>query len=633
MKRRLSVDSDETRPLGVGALLSKGAKSGLNISSIATVHVGLSKSFRKTNNPDRRACSLKKIFKAFVYVVIAVFRMRPRLTATEVAAIKYLYDTAGRVSSVGQLVLLMQQCGIHGSEEVCSAALADVCYHDGHLMTFEQFRHAFEHCKRDLMRQVRSSNDTLEAFTALSGGQENVEVEHMADAIEAFGLTVDVLALATPLSQQPSLPAASPSSQAGKSAVTSPLSSSAVGARQRVVSYEAFHQFFQDVSMKSRKGSADTKPQVAARSPDDEGWLELNSSDWKPSSATQLSLGEALGESRDVQRLSSNRNFSGGLDAALDAVSSNGFVASELRVSRSAAQAPQLLETLSALSLTSHAVTSSLLSSRSCAQDAQGSNACTGATSLATTCVASNSSPHLEGLAAPTVSASPVATEVALSQPHASASPSSENGAGRQQSVSPSRRKSTAARSKQPARRSTDESWAVFIERTQADASRRRLRITSTQRRSREFVVPCVAQSSCLNPPPEPSHWRELKLERSVLAALNAEPLRDDAQVAACNGATYENNRRAPFTLRPLSAMSAPAAGSAGKVARSLARPPSGFGRPKSAATPLSLANVSLRADLDAFRASEGQDAAAADARMNRWLSGGRPASAKSALH
>lgn len=266
-------------------------KNANTIAAVAVGQIGLSKSFRKTTNPDKRSTSLRKIFRGLVFAAIAISRLRPRLSPSEVEATKQLYDTAGGVSSVTQLVLLMQGAGIDGSDEVCRRSLQEIGYREGHLLTFVQFRRAFEHCKRDQISRSRRNDSTRDAFIALGGGEdsETLDPENMANAIESFGLTLDVMRFASVAS-----PVGSPVHPAPAAPSPAKMPPAKV---QRVVCFDSFSKFFH--SSDDAKTTEDKSPLMMNRTvkkafalgdvmanqngdPDggDEWWKQSDDSEW-----------------------------------------------------------------------------------------------------------------------------------------------------------------------------------------------------------------------------------------------------------------------------------------------------------------------------------------------------------------
>lgn len=284
------------------------------VATMASAAAGLAKHLRKAaQGTERRAAALRKIFRTLVYVVIAIIRLRPRLSASEIAALKALYDASGGISSSTQLVLLIQSAGIHGGDDVVAHALAEMKYRDGFLMSFVQYRHVFECCKRDMLSQQQRNDDTLNAFLALGGNERTVEVDKMAAAIAEFGLTVDVQALSTPVAVAAAPPVASPTTiTAGKSSAASPTTKP-----QRTVTFDAFSTFVEsgthstsETSMargrtpspqpKKRSALADRAPPppLNGRTPadnrgdddDDDGWVETTSPWWQPAATPPLGL-------------------------------------------------------------------------------------------------------------------------------------------------------------------------------------------------------------------------------------------------------------------------------------------------------------------------------------------------------
>lgn len=187
---------------------------------------GISKSFRKMHsNPDKRSLALRRIFRSLVYVCIAVQRLRPRLTPTEAAFVKQLYDHSERVCTIQQLVLLMQRAGVATNEEVCREALDLIHYRDGHFLSLPQFQHAFEHIKRYQLRRSKRDDAARDAFLALGGDPDanRMGPENMAAAIEQFGLQLDVEGLITPPPMVVAAPPLiSPTAAAASSELTSP---------------------------------------------------------------------------------------------------------------------------------------------------------------------------------------------------------------------------------------------------------------------------------------------------------------------------------------------------------------------------------------------------------------------------
>jgi hypothetical protein len=645
IKRRASVTSDP------------GGKSGgvLSLSAVANVvQVGLSKSFRRTGNAEKRSQSIRRIFRALVFAVIAIKRLQPRLNQSEVEQIKLLYDNAGGVHNVTQLVLLMQHAGIHGTDDVCRQALSQIGYKDGFLMTMEQFRHAFEHCKRDLLAMAKRNDDTLDAFTALGGGAASIDPETMANAIEEFGLTVDVQLIAKG-GVAAAAAALSPASPMAPGATVSPVATSLIKpgspavVHKKFVTYEHFAKFFNSTGDDEENalpplntsgkllaargdGHIDDEWWTRAGDPDDTRWLETNSSAWCPPRShtdiyiSNLDRGSPLSV---IERLESNLEFS------------------ETQASRAS---PHYLQTMKSFDSTSsspsasrgkfsgdaqqrsmlpiHTVAASTSNVTSAREDSNSSSRTEGGAGIAGLLSERDgvgvTAEHVEavtsGAAITIVVGSKGPPDIAqrvkspANDSCTARFPADEKVQGKPVilavACSPTRSEQHRPQSAVSQRSVSPSSWADFIERSRQDEVRRQQRIHSAPserhaRGKKSFYIAATLPGACLNPPPAPCYWREAKIEKLVLSSSKAaEPMIEAAP------------HRPPFVLRPTSACSA-VSGSAARTVRHLQHQ-----RPASASSSSKAINGQL--PMSSFADDGGSSGPSRTELMSRWVSGGQ---------
>ena len=266
-------------PIKSQMLSARGSARGSSrLHIVVTQATILLKSIRgKPGGP--KAGALTRFFRAAAFAIIAMIRLRPRLTPSEVHQIKTMYDSTGGITSTSKLVLFAQALGVQPSDEVATEVLGHQRYTEGHVMDLRTVLAVFERCKRDQLAAKLKRSSAREAFDSLGGDTSTgvVEVSRMMDAIDQFGLNVDLESVAQAPASAMS-PTSSPMAGSATAAAHTLNPNGGGTRRQSVISYQVFADLV-DSRNSNHTGEENWWETVGG---DDEDWFDTAHPAWSP---------------------------------------------------------------------------------------------------------------------------------------------------------------------------------------------------------------------------------------------------------------------------------------------------------------------------------------------------------------
>jgi hypothetical protein len=463
--------------------------------------------------------ALTRFFRAAGLAIIAMIRLKPRLSASEVAQIKTAYDARGGVTSIVKFLTFAQTLGVQVSDEVAREVLAQQRYTEGHVMSLSTVVHVFERCKRDqLAAQIRGSA-TLEAFDSLGGNTKTgvVEVSRMMAAIDQFGLNVDLEKVSDQDKSQ--------------------SSSMSIRGNGGVISYQTFTDL-----VETRKGPEKSEEENWWTTVEDEDWLDTRHQAWSPQRgevgfeikptasaaiavlppAAAIPLG-ATSNSESFFSLRIDYDNDGGAHNSVQPEKSQTLRGMSFRTalstipsvvsSASARAAETSPDTQKARAVSKHGSVGAMQQNFSDTANAPNNN---------TSLLSSEEGDSKDEISLPTAAAD------------AASKRAEKHGVQVRPSTAPGRSSLPAG--------SKAQRWKEFLERTQEDGKKRSAsRAASAAPRKQDFILSPVTEP-CFEPPAAPApHWRDDIKSAQMLAAKQL--------------ATHQN-QRPPFDVRPASALS-----------------------------------------------------------------------------
>mmetsp|Transcript_119474 Transcript_119474/g.208013 ORF Transcript_119474/g.208013 Transcript_119474/m.208013 type:complete len:460 (-) Transcript_119474:474-1853(-) len=177
LSRKLKDDRDKSK--------SKDEKDSLlnAVRSLTVPHSGVT-----VQRKLRRTC----------HVVLAVVRMKIlskiKLTPTELAILKDVYDKSGGPNSTLRIRELLAQCGQSLTDGELHELLAKVNYQEGFVIKLKGFTQLMMALKRQHVAQQQDT-DTGDAFVALGGNRDKtgeISANQLRNVVRYFDLTIDI---------------------------------------------------------------------------------------------------------------------------------------------------------------------------------------------------------------------------------------------------------------------------------------------------------------------------------------------------------------------------------------------------------------------------------------------------------